>query len=139
MCLISPQFESLDGAGPTRSFICSLDELPEVRLTPYTVPNDSQAPELKTPAAVRSIPASPNSTSPSVSLDGATVSLAVESVLTLASGEPERRQLARRDPAGGEGSCRPTGVARCTGVPPEQPDGRGGAAGEVVDDQHVRV
>lgn len=45
-------------------------------------------PSGKTPASVRSIPASPNSLTPRVSFAGATVSLAVVTVLTFASAMP---------------------------------------------------
>src|SRR5258706_16189027 len=58
------QFEMSMFAGPTRSFICALVELPDVRDSPKAVPNCSQArPLLPRPAvaAVRSIPVSPNS------------------------------------------------------------------------------
>src|SRR5689334_1980620 len=70
------QFERLIGAGPTRSSICAVDELPELRLTANAVPNRSQARPPGTPfvAAVRSMPASPNSLVPSVVGVGAMLS-----------------------------------------------------------------
>ena len=68
---VALQLPMLNGAGPTRSFIWAVPELPELRLTANTLPKLSQEPGLNTPAAVRSIPASPNSLSWSVSFAGA--------------------------------------------------------------------
>src|SRR6266508_5383164 len=82
------QFASLKLVGPTRSFICAVPELPELPLTPNAFPKLSQAFAPKTPAPVRSIPASPNSLVPSVSLEGATVSETGPNVFTFASANP---------------------------------------------------
>jgi hypothetical protein len=99
---VAEQFAMVKSPGPTRSFICAEPELPELRLTAYTLPKLLQAPGGKTPAFVRSIPASPNSTSPSVSsteavaggAGGAKASTAVAEKLTAASAVPAANVLA---------------------------------------------
>ena len=90
-----------NGAGPTRSFIWAVPELPELRLTAKARPKLSQAPGVKTCAAVRSIPASPNSLSWSVSLTGPISSSAGEPTLTLASAKPPAVRLVATPQQGG--------------------------------------
>ena len=80
--------------GPTRAFSCAWLELPELRLTANTFPKPKQTPGGNTPAAVRSMPASPNSLIPSVSSDGPIVSRAVAVVFTCASATPLVRVVA---------------------------------------------
>jgi hypothetical protein len=67
MITISPQLDRVKAPGPTRSFICAVPALPEVRLTPCACPKVVQVPAVNMPALVRSIPASPNSLVPRVS------------------------------------------------------------------------
>ena len=57
------QLEMFTSAGPTRSFICAVPELPELRLTPNARPKDRHdvAVTGNTSASVRSMIASPNS------------------------------------------------------------------------------
>jgi hypothetical protein len=62
--VMDPQLLMLKLPGPTRSFICAVPELPEERLTAYALPKDSHWLGEKTPAAVRLMPASPNSLMP---------------------------------------------------------------------------
>jgi hypothetical protein len=84
-----PQLAMVKSPGPTRSFICAVPELPDERLTPDTFPNAVHTFGEKTPAAVRLMPASPNSLSPSVWVPvGPIVSTTVVPVLTLASANP---------------------------------------------------
>ena len=85
MIVTVPQFVSENAPGPTRSFICAVPELPELRLAPVTDPNASHDTGEKTPAAVRSRPASPNSRSPTDSGVGAMPSNVVSPTNTAAS------------------------------------------------------
>src|SRR5215208_3470908 len=77
MMVSRPQFVRLKLPGPTRSFICAVPEFPDVRLTPNAFPKATHCPIGKTPAFVRSTPASPHSFVPSVSVVGAISSSAV--------------------------------------------------------------
>src|SRR5919198_539907 len=90
MTVIDPQFERRKSPGPTLSFICAVPEFPDVRLTPVIFPKLTHwfAGKTLAPFGPRSIPASPNSFTPRVSLDGATVSETVVLVFTLASANP---------------------------------------------------
>src|SRR5579871_3266750 len=89
------QLEMAMLAGPTRSFICALVELPEVRDSPNAVPKASHARPLllkPTVAAVRSIEASPNSSVPGSSpFAGLIASVAVDPAKTAASATFEAR------------------------------------------------
>src|SRR6516225_789809 len=88
MMVTVPQFVRLIWPGPTRSSIAAVPELPELRLTASAWPNAVHTPGWKMPAAVRSIPASPNSLTPSVSPPGATESV-TDCSFTCASAKPE--------------------------------------------------
>src|SRR5262249_48634420 len=84
-----PQLAIRKLPGPTRSFIAAVPELPDERLTPSAFPNAVHTFGEKTPAAVRSTPASPNSLSLSVWVPvGPIVSVTDVPVLTLASAKP---------------------------------------------------
>jgi hypothetical protein len=59
------------------SSIAAWDEFPELRLTAYAEPNPAHWFSPKTPASVRLMPASPNSTGPGLVPDGFRLSFTV--------------------------------------------------------------
>jgi len=87
--VIFPQLRRSRSPGPTRSFIWAWPLLPDERLTAKTEPSARHSPGPKTPASVRLMIASPNSTRPWVSEpSGGSSSSTANSVLTAASAAP---------------------------------------------------